>query len=105
MVIELAWRLFFVNYLTDGDDNLRKVGKRENGDLRSIGVIAGSGLRDGCFGVLVVGFGLRVAGYGLRVAGCVLGVTGCGVRVPSCGSRVAGNGLRNGCFGLRGKDL
>ena len=45
MVIELAWPLFFVNYLTEGDDSLRKVGKRGHGDLRSVGVIADCGLR------------------------------------------------------------
>ena len=45
MVIELAWRLFFVNYLTDGEDKRRKVGKQEIGDLRSVDGIAGNGLR------------------------------------------------------------
>ena len=56
MVIELAWRLFLVNYLTDGEDEQRKVGRQEIGDLRSVVEIAGKGLRG--------------AGYELRGAGC-----------------------------------
>ena len=67
MVIELAWRFFFVNNLTDEDDNLRKVGKREGRDLRSV---------DGIWG-----YELRAAGYGERVTGCELRVASCGARV------------------------
>lgn len=63
MVIELAWRFFFVNYLTDGEDKQRKAGRQEIGELRSVGVIAGNGLR-------VAGDGLRGASYGFRGASC-----------------------------------
>ena len=72
MVIELAWRFFFVNYLTDGNDTLKKLGKRENGDLRSIGVIAG--------------FEIRVTGYGLRVASC--GSFDSGFRIRDMGLKI-----------------
>ena len=65
MVIELAWWLFFVNYLTDGEDKRRKVGERENGDLRSIDVSAGNGFRGACCVLRVLGspfeFGNRYA--------------------------------------------
>jgi hypothetical protein len=61
----LAWRFFFVNYLTDGEDKQRKVGRQEIGDLRSVDGIAGNGLR-------VAGYELRVTGCGVRVSGCEL---------------------------------
>lgn len=59
-VIELAWQIFFVNYLTGGNDNLRKVVKRENGGLRSVGVIEGYELRAAGYEVLSAGHGVIV---------------------------------------------
>ena len=58
MVIELAWRLYFVNYLTDGDDKRRKVEKREICDLRCVGDVGTVRESSGC--------GLRVAGCGFE---------------------------------------
>ena len=82
MVIELARRSFFVNCLTDGGDKRRKVEKREIGDLRSIDVIAGNGLRDARCGLRVARCEMRVGGYELRGA-CW------GLRDGCCGLQVA----------------
>ena len=75
MVIELAWRLFFVNNLTDGEDKRRKVEQRDTGcELR----VTRCGLR-------VASCEIRVAGCEIRVAGCEIRVAGYEIRVTSCG--------------------
>jgi hypothetical protein len=58
--------LFFVNYLTDGNDDLRKVVRRKNGNLRSVGEVGRCELRAAVYEERVTGCEVQVGGAGKK---------------------------------------